>query len=102
VRADVEGNRRGILILTMRTKPTLSFLLLITLTRFFLASPDKDLLNLVHSTSPRPVMSSNKCRISGGHHTNCLTGEKEGKDNCKSNPLMNKGVIYNNKDGPSS
>jgi len=32
VSADVVGNKRGILILTMSTKPTLSFLLLITLT----------------------------------------------------------------------
>jgi hypothetical protein len=30
MRADVEGNKRGILILTMNTKPTLCFLLLVT------------------------------------------------------------------------
>jgi hypothetical protein len=32
VRANIEGNRKGIPILTMSTKPTLSFFLLITLT----------------------------------------------------------------------
>jgi hypothetical protein len=36
VRADVAGEKRGILILTMSTKTTLSFLLLITLSLFVL------------------------------------------------------------------
>jgi hypothetical protein len=36
VRADIEGNRRGILILTVSAKQTLSFLLLITLSLFVL------------------------------------------------------------------
>ena len=35
MRADGEGNRKGTLILTMSTKPSLSFLLLITLNIFF-------------------------------------------------------------------
>jgi hypothetical protein len=50
VRADVEGNERGILILTMSTKPTLSFLLLHhSHSSSFLQAQIIDLLELLHS-----------------------------------------------------
>jgi len=59
VSADVVGNKRGILILTMSTKPTLSFLLLITLTlllstlALILSLTDKE--RRAGSSNPPPV-----------------------------------------------